>query len=131
MVVEHIVLLKTSRPFNQDEIRSIGAAIMSIPGVLSISVGNNYTTRGLEYTSGIVVRLKDKDTEKAYQMHPEHIRVRDELIKPVLRKGTDTTPPVIAMDYVFDAPEPEMSKTVLLCAAFGALGVAAGMALSR
>jgi hypothetical protein len=54
----------------------------------------------------IVVRLTSKEAEAAYQTHPVHVDVRDNIIIPVLnKKGSDGTPPVLAVDYVFDHPE--------------------------
>jgi CRISPR/Cas system-associated exonuclease Cas4 (RecB family) len=52
MPVEHIVLFKTTRAFTKEERTSICSKIKQIPGVLDISVGQNYTTRSLEYNQG-------------------------------------------------------------------------------
>ena len=101
MPVEHIVLFKTSRSFTADEIAEIRTRLLKIPGVLSVSVGMNYTKRALEYAAGVVVRLTTKEAEVAYQTHPQHIYVRDNLLKPVMITGTDSNPPVLAMDYQF------------------------------
>ena len=54
MLVEHIVLVKGSRPFRPDEEHALISQLGTIPGVLSVSTGLNYTTRALEYTSGCV-----------------------------------------------------------------------------
>ena len=53
----------------------------------------------MEYTTGIIVRLTTKEAEAAYQTHPVHVEVRDTILKPLVVKGTDSTPSVLAMDY--------------------------------
>ncbi len=52
---------------------------------MDISFGANYTQRGLGYTHALVVRFDSKAAEAEYQIHPEHVRVRDHVIKPNLR----------------------------------------------
>lgn len=109
MPVEHIVLLKTSRPIGESEHAAIMGLASTVPGVISVSVGDNYTDRGLGYSIGIVVRLTSKEAEAAYQTHPEHVRVRDTIIKPLLRQqescgGYEANNAILAVDYVHQPP---------------------------
>ena len=126
--IEHIVLLKLARQFTVAEAADLQTGILSIPGVLSISQGPNYTSRSLEYNYGIVVRLVSKEAEAAYQLHPEHVRVRDTIIKPNLAKGADGTPPVLAMDYACQAAATPMPWRLVAAAG---LGVLLGLTLAK
>ena len=124
--VEHIVLLKTTRAFTVAEKAEVITSLRRIPGVIEVTIGANYTSRALEYTSGVIVRLSSREAEAAYQTHHEHVRVRDTILKPLLCKGSDGTPPVLAMDYDADGAPPR-SWQLLGAAAL----VLAGVALAR
>ena len=140
-MIEHVVLCKTTRSFTVEEKTSICNQIKQIPGVLSITVGANYTTRGLEYNTGIVVRLTSKEAEVAYQTHPIHVSVRDSIIKPLIDKGTDGTPPILVVDYecadiapasLIGAVPAEVYHAAVCSLAVGALiGCAVALALAR
>ena len=99
MLVEHVVLLKTTRAYTSDEKQEIASRLLTIPGVISISMGQNYTKRALEYSTGFIVRFESMEAEIAYREHPVHVHVRDTLLKPTIAKGAETTPPILAMDY--------------------------------
>ena len=121
MQVEHTLAMKLTRQFTAEETAAIQAGLTSIPGVLSVSAGANYTTRGQGYNAGIVVRLASKEAEAAYQTHAEHVRVRDEIIKPLF-----SAPPIV-LDWECKPSEGLLdSKPVLL-----ALGLGVGIAIGQ
>lgn len=72
------------------------------------------------------MRLESKLAEATYQSHPEHLRVRDDVIKPALADGAA---PVLAVDYVFELRESSMPwwSLVLIGASLGALGALAAL----
>jgi len=124
--VEHIILIKAIRPFSEAEI-AVCQTLKQIPGVLSVSCGPNYTARGQGYNYGIVVRFVSKMAEAAYQSHPVHVRIRDEVLKPLL---APEPAPVLAIDYVFELKEcPIDWKGFMLAGA--AFGAVAALALRR
>ena len=45
-----------------------------------------------------MVTLTSKEAEAAYQTHPQHVHVRDKILKPLF-SGEN---PVLAMDYEYD-----------------------------
>mmetsp|Transcript_13175 Transcript_13175/g.33763 ORF Transcript_13175/g.33763 Transcript_13175/m.33763 type:complete len:128 (+) Transcript_13175:103-486(+) len=118
-MIEHVVFCKLSRPLTKVEKEALRSKLMTIPGVLSVTCGPNYTKRGLEYTFGIVVRLTTKKAEEAYQVHPVHCEVRDTILKPLIVKGTETTPPILVVDYECDSPKDW--RPVMVSAAAGLL----------
>lgn len=64
----------------------------SVPGVLELSCGANFTSRGREFTHALMVKLVDKAALDAYAVHPEHVRVVTELLAPI-RKD------ILAIDF--------------------------------
>ena len=101
--VEHIVALKLTRPFTEAEVEKLRRGLKSIPGVVSVSVGENYSARSAGFNNGIVVRFSSKEAEAAYQSHPLHVELRDTLIKPLLSAEAGTS--IAAIDYPFYEPQ--------------------------
>ena len=94
MAVEHVVLLKTKRAPTEAETEKI-RGLRRIPGCISVCCGENYTQRGRGYNFGIVERFESKEAEMAFQIHPDHAHVRDEVVKPLL--ASDQA--VLAVDF--------------------------------
>ena len=94
MAVEHLVLLQTKRTPSEHEIATLHS-VSKIPGVLGVTCGNNYTARGRGYNFAIVVRLESKEAEVEYQKHPIHVKVRDEVVKPLIVSADG----ILAIDY--------------------------------
>jgi hypothetical protein len=66
-----------------DQLHSLSA----IPGCVSVSFGRTFLTeRAQGYTHVLSVRLVDEAALGVYQKHPMHVRVRDEELKPCVRK---------------------------------------------
>lgn len=66
----------------------------SIDVVVDITAGEDFSKRCGTFTHGINVRFNSVEDLDEYQKHKEHIRVRDEVMKPLMSQ----TP--MAMDYV-------------------------------
>ena len=116
--VEHLVLLKTKRTPNADEVARI-QSLASLPGVVFIAAGTNYTARGQGFNFGISVRFTSPEAEVAYQTHPLHVAVRDEVIKPLLDRTQAA--PILAMDFEHTQP-PKLVPLIV--------GAAVGVVLS-
>ena len=73
----------------------------------------------------MVVRLTREEAEAAYQTHPLHVAVRDEVIKP----NVDTTKadPILAVDYAHH----QKPKLALLSIGFVAGLVVGALAMRR
>ena len=97
-MVEHLVMFKFKAEIGEVAIERAAAGLRAlkdkVPGIIHITAGQNFTTRGQGHQLGLVVRLKDKTTLESYSAHPEHRAVVDQLIKPF----TDN---IIAIDYEF------------------------------
>lgn len=82
-MVDHVVLFTVrddvSREDVQDLISSLNALKESVPGVVDLSVGENFSERSGGYTHGLVVRLQTPDDLQGYMKHPEHQAVVEKL----------------------------------------------------
>jgi len=97
-VIEHIVLFKWKTEATADQITAAVEGLRGlkalVPNVLDLSVGANFTDRGLGFTHGLVVRFPDKAALEVYGPHPAHQNVVQNLITPIREN-------VLALDYEF------------------------------
>ncbi len=106
--VEHLVLFRFHDDVTAEKRLAMFEGLRSlrtkIPEIVDLSVGENLTDRGKGYTCGLRVRLRSSPSLKgksqhkegqekvpgglaaldAYQNHPEHQRVLQTLIKPIV-----------------------------------------------
>jgi len=66
--------------------------VNTVPGIISLRLGKNFTDRAKGFTHGLVVTLENKAALPIYADHPEHMAVATEL-----RKDAE----VMAMDFEF------------------------------
>ncbi len=94
--IEHVVLfkLKSDVPGVQKEALLLNLLALRdrIPGVLQASAGVNFSARAQGYTHGFVVRFKDRQALETYIVHPAHVAVVEQYVKPVSEA-------VLALDY--------------------------------
>jgi hypothetical protein len=96
MAVNHMVWMKFKPGVSAATIASIldglKALEKQVPGIVSLTLGSNFTDRAQGYTHGMMVILKDKEALPAYQAHPAHAAAGGRL-----REHAD----ILAMDYEF------------------------------
>jgi len=96
MAVNHQVWIKFRPEIDAAAIEAHATALRAleqrVPGVRSISVGRNFTTRANGYNFGICVILDDRAALEAYAVHPYHV----EVAKALRRDGE-----IMALDYEF------------------------------
>ncbi|KYP82029.1 Dabb family protein [Ferroacidibacillus organovorans] len=87
-MIEHIVLLawKEGTPHAEQErlLRELLALKEQIPGIVSVSGGENFSARSQGYHHGFLVTFKDRASLDAYGPHKAHQRVVAQL-QPVLQ----------------------------------------------
>lgn len=95
-MVEHIVLFKWKETTTPEEIEAVMEGLKGlkskIPGIVDLSCGKNFTDRSKGFEYGLVVRFRDREALDAYQPHPEHQKVVQNLIQPILAG-------ILAVDY--------------------------------
>ncbi|MDJ1184426.1 Dabb family protein [Roseofilum casamattae] len=95
-MIEHIVLFQFQPDTSPEAIAAMMQGLKGlkekIPGIVSLSCGENFSDRARGFTHGLVIRFVDRAALEVYQPHPAHQDVINTLIKPILAK-------VLAMDY--------------------------------
>lgn len=78
-MVEHMVWIRFNEGVSQQRIDEHLAGLRDlqekVPGVLELSVGENFTDRSGGFTHGLLVRLPSRDALQGYLEHPEHVAV--------------------------------------------------------
>ncbi len=93
-MIEHLVFLKI-----RDEagaVETIANALVSlkgrVPAIKDISCGRNVSDRSKGFNLGLRVLLETEADIEAYRVHPEHMKILNEMIKPVMED-------MIVIDY--------------------------------
>ncbi len=95
-MIEHLVLLKMKPDASPAEAEKMMDGLKSlprrIPSIRELSCGRNTGDRSQGFTHGLLVRFESASDLEAYIAHPEHRRVVDEDLTPVIDD-------VIVVDY--------------------------------
>lgn len=82
-MVDHLVLFTVKEGASSEQVADLLSSIRdlrsSIPNVIDLSVGENFSGRGEPYTHGLFVRFQTPDDLQAYLKHPEHLKVVEKL----------------------------------------------------
>lgn len=82
-MVDHLVLFTVKEGASSEEVADLLSSIRdlrsSIPNVIDLAVGENFSGRGEPYTHGLFVRFQTPDDLQAYLKHPEHLKVVEKL----------------------------------------------------
>jgi hypothetical protein len=82
-LVDHLVLFAVNDNVSPEDVEDLLASIRnlrgSIPNVMDLSVGEDFSGRAKGYTHGLFVRLRTTDDLRAYLDHPDHQAVVEKL----------------------------------------------------
>ncbi len=82
-MVDHLVLFAVNDDASGKDVEDLLASIRSlrdsIPNVVDLSVGEDFSGRAKGYTHGLFVRLRTTDDLRAYLDHPDHRTVVEKL----------------------------------------------------
>ncbi len=96
MPVNHMIWIKFNEGVGQEAIaahlRGLASLRTRVPGILDLSVGENFTDRAQGHTHGLSVILKDRVALAAYATDPAHVEVAGKLRQDAV---------VMALDYEF------------------------------
>ncbi len=97
-MVEHVVLFKWSEAATSAQISSAMDALrtlkQSVPGIVDLTCGENFTQRSQSFTHGLVVRFNDRSGLEIYVPHPNHQKVVEAFINPIKAD-------ILALDFEF------------------------------
>ena len=95
-MIDHLVFLAASEDASPDDIEDLIASIrnlkVTVPGVVDLSVGENFSARSGGYTHGLFVRFETAEDLQRYLEHPDHQAVAGKLDRLTSR---------IVVDYEF------------------------------
>lgn len=95
-MVEHIVLFKWTEAATPEAIVTVLEKLRelkeSIPGILDLTCGENFSDRAKGFTHGLYVRFDSRASLEVYGPHPAHQNVVQNYINPIRAD-------VLAFDY--------------------------------
>lgn len=82
-MITHVVLIQPKVSTSNEELSALLEHVQAlqeiIPGILSISVGENRSIYHEGFTHGVIIRFVDEAHLQAHHSHPAHIAVVTEL----------------------------------------------------
>jgi antibiotic biosynthesis monooxygenase (ABM) superfamily enzyme len=99
-MITHVVLIQPKAPTSHEKLLALLEDVQAlqeiIPGILSISVGENLSLYHRGFTYGVIMRFVDEAHLQAHHTHPAHVAVVTELDN-LCQQSID-----------FDLPEPTL-----------------------
>jgi len=82
-MVDHLVFLAVREDASPEDIEDLISSIRrlkdTVPGVVDLTVGENFSERSGGYTHGIFVRFENVEGLQGYMKHPDHLAVVEKL----------------------------------------------------
>lgn len=82
-MVDHLVLIAVKEEASAEDVEDLLSSLRglreSIPNVMDLSVGEDFSGRAKGYTHGLFVRFRTADDLRAYLEHPDHQAVTEKL----------------------------------------------------
>jgi hypothetical protein len=95
-MIEHVALFKWREDAAPGDIAKAMQALQGlkneIPGIVDLTIGDNFSNRAQGFQCGLVVRFEDRRALEEYGPHPAHQAVVQNLLAPIRED-------VIAVDY--------------------------------
>ena len=95
-MIDHLVFLAVREDASPEDVEDLISSIRgledTVPGVVDLSVGENFSERSGGYTHGLFVRFESREDLQGYMKHPDHLAVVEKL---------DALTTRIVVDYEF------------------------------
>ncbi len=95
-MIDHLVFLAAREDASPEDIEDLISSLRrlkdTVPGVVDLTVGENFSERSGGYTHGLFVRFEDVEDLQEYLKHPDHLAVGEKL---------DALTTRIVVDYEF------------------------------
>jgi len=92
-VIDHLVFLAVREDASPEDVEDLIASIRglkdSVPGVVDLTVGENFSERSGGYTHGLFVRFETREDLQRYMKHPDHLAVVEKLDRLTTRIVAD------------------------------------------
>jgi hypothetical protein len=95
-MIDHLVFLAAKDDASPEDIEDLMSSMRglkdTVPGVVDLSIGENFSPRSGGYTHGLFVRFETADDLQGYLEHPDHQAIVEKLDRLTSR---------IVVDYEF------------------------------
>ena len=95
-MIDHLVFLAVREDASPEDVEDLISSIRglkdTVPGVVDLAVGENFSERSGGYTHGLFVRFESREDLQGYMKHPDHLAVVEKL---------DALTTRIVVDYEF------------------------------
>ena len=95
-MIDHLVFVSVRGEASPEDVEDLISSIRglkdTVPGVVDLSVGENFSERSGGYTHGLFVRFESVEDLQGYMKHPDHLAVVEKLDRLTSR---------IVVDYEF------------------------------
>jgi hypothetical protein len=92
-VIDHLVFLAANEDASPEDIGDLISSIRNleetVPGVVDLSAGENFSPRSGGYTHGIFVRFETREDLQGYMQHPDHLVAVEKLDRLTTRIVVD------------------------------------------
>ena len=82
-MIDHLVFLAAREEASSEDIEDLTSSIRglkdTVPSVVDLSVGENFSERSGGYTHGVFVRFDSVEGLQEYMKHPDHLAVVEKL----------------------------------------------------
>ena len=85
-MIEHLVFLKIKDEAGNIEkiAKALTALKGKVPAIREVSCGRNFSDRSKGFNLGLRVVVETESDIDSYRLHPDHVEVLNNLIKPAL-----------------------------------------------
>lgn len=91
-MIRHVVFLAWKDGTTEEEIRAVGDGLRALPAVIpeieAFSCGPDLGLTGQDYDFALVGDFADEAAWRAYQEHPDHVALLEDVIAPITTRRT-------------------------------------------
>ena len=95
-MIDHLVFIAVREDASPEDVEDLISSLRglkdTVPGVVDLAVGENFSERSGGYTHGLFVRFESREDLQGYMKHPDHLAVIEKL---------DALTTRIVVDYEF------------------------------
>ncbi len=92
-MIDHLVFIAVREDASPEDVEDLVSSIRglkdSVPGVVDLTVGENFSERSGGYTHGLFVRFETREDLQRYMGHPDHLAVVEKLDRLTTRIVAD------------------------------------------
>ena len=92
-MIDHLVFIAVKEDASPEDVEELISSIRglkdSVPGVVDLTVGENFSGRSGGYTHGLFVRFESREDLQRYMEHPDHLAVVEKLDRLTTRIVAD------------------------------------------